>query len=124
MRAGLGLRAGVTAACFLATAPALAQDFGGCERPTPWREIYLHPGDPRTEVSVCLKEKAWDVRHLKVPLRSAAAGIVAQCEVDVTFFAGPQGSDARFRVEQDLNAVDADIVSEATAAVTHYRSCF
>lgn len=105
---------------FIAVAPAWAQT---CGQPRSWRQIYLHAGDPRAEVFACLKDHAWDVRRLKVPLRSAAAGIVAQCEVDVTFFAGPQGSDARFRAEREINGVDAEIVAEATADVVHYRSC-
>jgi hypothetical protein len=126
MRSGFQPRA-VAVGCALVLAlgaqAAPAQDFGGCAQPRSWREIYLHPGDPRAEVAACLKDHAWDVRHLKVPLRSAAAGIVAQCEVDVTFFAGPQGSDARFRTQRELDSADSEIVADATAKVTHYRGC-
>jgi hypothetical protein len=102
---------------------APAQDFGGCAQPRSWREIFLHPGEPRAEVAACLKDHAWDVRHLKIPMSSAAGGIVAQCEVDVIFFAGPQGSDARFAVQRALESVDRDIEADATAKVTHYRRC-
>lgn len=102
---------------------ASAQDFGGCAQPRSWREIYLHPGNPQAEVAACLTDHAWTVRHLKIPLSSAAGGIVAQCEVDVTFFAGPQGSDARFAAQREVNSADNDIFADATAKVTHYRRC-
>ncbi|HEY1880925.1 MAG TPA: hypothetical protein VGG68_13440 [Caulobacteraceae bacterium] len=119
--ARLGCAAG---ACLIVGAPlAAAQDFGGCGRPIDWREVYPEPGYPRAEVGACLKDKAWDVRHLKIPLRSAASGIVAQCEVDVVFFEGPQGSDARYRAQRELDAVDNEIVQNAAEAVTHYRGC-
>ncbi len=116
-------RAGAAAAlCLLAIAPqAIAQN--GCAPPRPWSEATARQGQPRAEVSACLKGQAWEIRDLKIPLRSAAAGIVAQCEVRVTFAAGPEGSDARFRVQRALDAVDAEIVAEAAAVVTHYRSC-
>lgn len=102
---------------------ASAASAQGCAQPRPWRDVYSHPGPPRAEVSVCLKHQAWEVRSLNVPLQSAAAGIVAQCEVQAVFFAGPEGSDARFHAQNELDAVDGEIVEEATADVVRYRTC-
>lgn len=101
--------------------PANAQE--GCAQPRDWRRVYPQPGQPREEVDACLPDKAWTARHLKIPLQSATAGIVAQCEVEVIFFEGPQGSDARFRAQREIDAEDRDILGEAAGLVTHYRAC-
>jgi hypothetical protein len=109
------------AAAFLVPLPAAAQE--GCARPRDWRDVYPQPGQPRAEVDACLPDRAWDARRLKIPLRSATGGIVAQCEVSVIFFEGPQGSDARYQAQREIDAQDRDIVQEAAALVTHYRAC-
>jgi hypothetical protein len=64
--------------CLLLSGPAAAQS---CAPPSPWSEANARHRRPEAEVGACLKVNAWQTRNLDVPIRSAVAGIVAQCEV-------------------------------------------
>jgi hypothetical protein len=75
------------------------------------------------EVAACLKAQAWETRNLNVPLKSAVAGIVAQCEVRVIFFEGPAGSPSRARAQQRVDADDRSALDRALADVTWSRRC-
>jgi hypothetical protein len=115
------LRGGALAAlaCLLAGChPATAQDGAApCAPPPVWREADAKPGQPQAELAACLKDQAYEVRTLAVPVESAAAGIVAQCEIRVDRLEGRVGAAA-----SDADA-DRQAVQQATAAVTQYRQC-
>jgi hypothetical protein len=102
--------------------PAAAQD-GGCAPPRPWSEATARHGRPEAEVGTCLMARAWETRNLKVPVQSAVAGIVAQCEVRVVFFEGPAGSASRMRALKQINANDSVALDQALADVTWARRC-
>lgn len=102
--------------------PAAAQN-GGCAAPTPWSEANARHGRPEAEVGACLRALAWKIRDLNVPVQSAVAGIVAQCEVRVVFFEGPEGSASRMRALQQVNANDREALDQALADVTWSRRC-
>jgi hypothetical protein len=104
------------------TGPAAAAD-GGCAPLAAWSEAGAQHGRPEAEVGACLKALAWKTRNLNVPTRSAVAGIVAQCEVRVVFFEGPEGSASRFRALERVNANDREALDEALADVTWARRC-
>ena len=110
------------APCLLVFGPAAAQN-GGCAPPRPWSEANARHGPPEAEVGVCLKAQAWETRNLNVPIRSAVAGIVAQCEVRVIFFEGPAGSASRMRAQQQVDANDREALGQAFADVTWSRRC-
>jgi hypothetical protein len=75
------------------------------------------------EVGACLRGLAWETRNLNVPIKSAVAGIVAQCEVRVTFFEGPAGSASRARALEQVDANDREALDQALADVTWSRRC-
>lgn len=108
--------------CLLLFGAAAAQN-GGCAPPTPWGEANARHGRPEAEVGACLKARAWETRNLNVPIRSAVAGIVAQCEVRVVFFEGPAGSASRTRALQQVDANDREALNQALADVTWSRRC-
>ena len=99
---------------------AAAQD---CTPPRPWSEANARSGRPEAEIAACLKAQAWDTRNLNVPVRSATAGIVAQCEVRFIFAAGPEGSASRFRAQRQVDANDRAALDQALADVTGSRRC-
>ena len=101
--------------------PAAAQA-GVCAPPPPWSEADAQ-ARPLAEVEACLKVQAWETRNLNVPIESAVAGIVAQCEVRVTFSAGPAGSASRTRAQQLIDANDRVALDEALDNVTSARRC-
>ncbi len=110
------------ALCLLAFGPAAAQ-YVGCAPPRPWSEASARHGRPEAEVGACLRAQAWDTRDLSVPVRSAVAGIVAQCEVRVVFFEGPAGSASRTRAQQQVDANDREALDQALADVIWSRRC-
>ena len=110
------------ALCLLLSGPAAAQG-GGCAPPAPWSEAGARHGQPEAEVAACLKDRAWDIRNLHIPIQSAVAGIVAQCEVRVIFFEGPAGSASRTRAQQRVDANDRAALGQALADVTSSRRC-
>jgi hypothetical protein len=110
------------ALCLLLFGPAAAQN-GGCAPPGPWSGATARHGRPAVEVGACLKAHAWETRNLNVPIRSAVAGIVAQCEVRVVFFEGPAGSASRARALQQVDANDREALDQALADVTWSRRC-
>jgi hypothetical protein len=110
------------ALCLLLSGPAAAQN-GGCAPPRPWSEANARHGQPEAEVAACLKARAWETRNLNVPIRSAVAGVVAQCEVRVVFFEGPAGSASRTRAQQQVDANDREALDQALADVTWSRRC-
>ncbi len=111
---------GMAAVCLLLAGPAAAQS---CAPPRPWSEAGARHGQPEAEVRSCLKADAWETRDLKVPVGSAVAGIVAQCEVRVIFFEGPDGSASRTRAQQRVDANDRAALDQALADVTWARRC-
>ena len=108
------------ALCLLPLGPAAAQT---CAPPRPWSEATARHGRPEAEVAACLSAHAWDNRTLDVPVRSAVAGIVAQCEVRVVFFEGPDGSPSRTRAQQRVDANDREAMDQALADVAWSRRC-
>jgi hypothetical protein len=106
-------------ACLLAGChPATAQDGAApCAPPPAWREADAKPGQPQAELAACLSDQAYQIRSLPVPVASAAAGIVAQCEIRVDRLEGRVGAAA-----PDGDA-DRMAVQQATADVTRYRQC-
>jgi len=114
---GAGLAAlafGLLAACH----PATAQDgAAACAKPTAWREADSKPGQPQAELTACLRDQAYEIRDLKVPLESAAQGIVAQCEIRVDRFEGRVGAAAPDQ------AADRAASAQASAVVAQYRQC-
>jgi hypothetical protein len=113
----LGLVVGLAPA-----ASAAAQD-RGCAPPPSWSEASGRYGQPEAGVTACLRAQAWETRDLNVPVKHHVAGIVAQCEVRVVFFEGPQGSVARFRAQQRIDANDHQALLRALADVTWARGC-
>jgi hypothetical protein len=83
-----------------------------CTPAPPWRQTTSR-GHPNAEISACLKEKAYDARNVAVPIQSKAAGIIAQCEVDVDRYEGraPFGWDEQW------------VSQQASAAVVANQSC-
>jgi hypothetical protein len=108
--------------CLLPFGTAAAQS-GGCGPPNSWSEATSRHGSPEAEVAACLKSRAWETRNLKVSIGSAAAGIVAQCEVRVVFLEGPAGSASRARAQQRVDANDRQAMDAAAAEVTWSRRC-
>lgn len=90
--------------------------------PPPWSEADAR-SRPQSAVEACLKVQAWETRNLNVPTESVVSGIVSQCEVRVTFAAGPAGSDARSRTQQLLDSNDRVALDEALDDVTSARKC-
>jgi hypothetical protein len=117
-----GIWTACLALCLLRFGAAAAQD-GGCAPPRPWSEATARHGQPEVEVAACLKAQAWQTRTLNVPIRSAVAGIVAQCEVRVVYFEGPAGSASRFRALDKVNANDRAALDQAFDDVTRSRKC-
>lgn len=100
----------VTAGCHPATA---AQD--PCAQPPDWPMPGAKAGQPDAELAACLKAQAWKIRGLTIPTRSAVAGIIAQCEIQVDQMEGGPPADQSLR-EPAANQV-------ATDAVSQYRQC-
>jgi len=123
MRTARGSAAGAAALALMLLAgckPATAQ--GGavdCRAPPPWSQ----PGQPEAEMAACLKVKAYEARDVNVPPASKAAGIIAQCEVEIDRaepgmpFGGATGSDDE-RAARELR-----VSQWATAAATAYQAC-
>ena len=105
--------------CLLAGChPATAQDGAApCGPPPPWRETDAKPGQPQAELTACLKDQAYQIRNLPIPVTSAAAGVVAQCEIRVDRFEGRVGAAAPDGV------ADRRAMQDAAANVTQYRQC-
>jgi hypothetical protein len=103
----------------LASAAAKAE---GCGPPLPWSEADAR-SRPQAAVEACLKVQAWETRNLNVPTESVVSGIVSQCEVRVTFAAGPAGSAARSRTQQLLDSNDRVALDEALEDITWARKC-
>ena len=110
------------AICLSPFGPAMAQS-GGCAAPNPWNESTARHGALEAEVAACLKSRAWETRSLNVPASSAAAGIVAQCEVRVVFFEGPAGSASRAQAQRRVDANDRAAMDAAAADVAWSRKC-
>jgi hypothetical protein len=100
---------------------AAAQD--RCAAPPVWSAPEARRGRPNQELSACLHSEAYKIRDLKIPLSSAANGIVAICEVEIDRIEGAfVFDDATWPRERRL-AVERDVMGQATAAVTQYRAC-
>jgi len=99
-----------------------AAQAAGCGAPPPWSEADAHTR-PQAAVEACLKGQAWETRNLNIPVDPAVAGIVSQCEVRVTFAAGPAGSAARTHTQQLLDSNDRVALDEALDDVTWARKC-
>jgi hypothetical protein len=106
--------------CTFTVGTAMAES---CAQPPPWSEATARHGRPEAEVAICLRDHAWDVRDLKVPVNSAVAGIVAQCEVRVVFFEGPRGSPYQYKMQQRVDDNDRNALAQALADVTWARRC-
>ncbi len=63
-----------------------------------------------------MQRQAYETRTLPIPVDSAAAGIVAQCEIRVDRFEGGP-------VPVRESAAEAAITQQATAAVVQQRQC-
>ncbi len=87
-----------------------------CAAPTPWSESAAKPGQPTAELAACLSDRAYQIRSLNIPVVSATAGIVAQCEIRVDRFEGGPIPDRDAASEQAT-------MQQATADVTQYRQC-
>jgi len=117
---------GIWSACLalvlllLGASVAQAQD---CVAPPSWSEADARQSGPEAAVEACLKAQAWQIRNRNIPTESAVGGIVSQCEVRVTFAAGPVGSASRTRVQQLLDANDGVALGEAAGDVTWARRC-
>jgi hypothetical protein len=88
----------------------------GCAPPPPWRQVAPR-GRPAGEMRACLRDKAYDARNVAVPVQSKAAGITAQCEVEVDHVEGGMpfgGSNGQ---------AEQAVAQEANAAVLEYQSC-
>lgn len=107
----------------LITCEAAPAQASVCAPPKPWSEDDAHLDRPQAGVEACLKAQAWETRNLNVPIGSAVAGIVAQCEVRVIFSAGPAGSASRTRTQQVIDANDRVALAEALDDVTWARRC-
>jgi hypothetical protein len=93
-----------------------------CGAPSSWSDAEAH-SRPKAAVEACLNVQAWETRNLDVPVRSIVSGIVSQCEVRVTFAAGPAGSAARTRTQQLLDANDRVALDQALDDVIWARKC-
>ena len=98
--------------------PATAQDGAAdCGPPPPWTEAAAKPGQPQVELAACLKHQAYQIRNLTIPIESATAGIVAQCEVPIDRLEGHAFASA-----PDA-AADQAALAQARADVAQYRRC-
>ena len=102
------------AGCHPATAEGGAPD---CGPPPAWSVATAKPGQPQAELTACLKYQAYQIRDLAMPVESAAAGIVAQCEIPIDRLEGHVGAAA-----PDA-AADQAAVAQARADFTQYKQC-
>ncbi len=104
-------------------ATQVADNTDSCAEPAPWNPPGAKPGQPNQEFSACLKDQAYAIRNLDIPLQSAMGGIIAQCQVQVDKFEGSMVLDNAMAPEQDQQAAEQAAETQATAAVTQYRRC-
>jgi len=102
------------AGCHPASAQGGASD---CGPPPAWSAATAKPGQPQAELTACLKYQAYQIRSLTIPLESAAAGVVAQCEIPIDRLEGHVGAAA------PDTAADQAAVAQANADVAQYREC-
>ena len=107
----------------LGTSEAAAAQSDRCSPPPPWSKDDVDPRRPLAEVEACLKVQAWETRNLDIPVNSAVAAIVSQCEVRVIFGAGPAGSASRTKAQQLIDANDRVALNHALDEVTWARGC-
>jgi len=91
--------------------------------PADWRAAYANPGNPQAELAACLKFQAHKIHRLKIPLSSAASGIITICEVDVDRFEGSVVTDNVMAPDAQRDAAEQDTMQQATAAMTQYKAC-
>ena len=94
-----------------------------CAAPPPWRQVYLKPGQPDAELWGCLNDAAWEARAVSVPLDSKAAGLIAQCEVDVDRFEGNMVFGSATGSDEDRGTVEQRAQQLARAAIAEYQGC-
>jgi hypothetical protein len=80
-------------------------------------------GHPDQEISACLRSEAYKARNLRIPVASVANGIAASCEVQVDRAEGALIYDDATLPERQRRALEQDVMRQANAAVTRYRSC-
>ena len=110
-------------AVWLLLSGAAAAQNGGCAPPASLSEANAGHGQPVAEVGACLRAQAWEIRNLNIPIKSAVAGIVAQCEVQVVFASGDAGSASRTRAQQLVGVYDRGAQGRALVDVTWSRRC-
>lgn len=94
-----------------------------CSAPPPWRQVYLKPGQPDAELWGCLNDAAWEARAVNAPLDSKAAGLIAQCQVDVDRFEGNMAFGSATGSPEDLAAAEQRAQQLARAAIAEYQTC-
>jgi len=109
------------AACHPTTAQA-GGGAGGCA-PPPWAQAFPRPGQPDAELAACLKDKAYQARTVNVPLDSKAAGLIAQCEVEVDRFEGTMTFGGGTGSAEERAAIEQRAQQQARAAVAAYQAC-
>jgi hypothetical protein len=102
---------------------AIAQATEDCAAPPAWSASAARPGNPDAEISACLRSEAYRARTLHIPVASVANGIAASCEVEVQRIEGALSYDNAALPEARRLALERDVMRQATAAVTQYRSC-
>ena len=94
-----------------------------CAAPPPWRQVYPKAGQPDAELWGCLNDAAWDARAVNVPLDSKAAGLIAECEVDVDRFEGNMVFGSATGSDEDRAAAEQRAQQLARAAIAEYQAC-
>jgi hypothetical protein len=94
-----------------------------CAAPPPWRQVYLKPGQPDAELWGCLNDAAWEARAVSAPLDSKAAGLIAECEVDVDRFEGNTVFGSAAGADEDRATAEQRAQQLARAAIAEYQSC-
>jgi hypothetical protein len=113
------------ALCFSAGChpPAAVAGAGACAPPPTWRQPGAQPGQPEAELASCLTDKAYQARTVNVPLDSKAAGLIAQCEVEVDQFEGSTVLGGGSGSQEQRAAVEQRAQDEARAAIAAYQAC-
>ena len=94
-----------------------------CTPPPPWRQVYPKPGQPDAERWGCLNDTAWEPRAVSAPLDSRAAGLIAECEVDVDRFEGNMVFGSAMGSEEDRATAEQRAQQLARAAIAEYQGC-
>jgi len=94
-----------------------------CAAPPPWRQVYPKPGQPDAELWGCLNDAAWDARAVNVPLDSKAAGLIAECEVDVDKYEGNMVFGSATGSDEDRATAEQRAQQLARAAIAEYLGC-